>query len=69
MFDNVLPAAGAGLQMFTGTQSHWYDLTSLWYDLVAFTALALWAAFRSTTRAWSLSPVHQELDQTTGDFT
>lgn len=68
MFDNVVPTDAAGVQMFRGTSSHWYDLTSLWYDLVAFTALALWAAFRATSRMWNLSPVQEDLDQTTGDF-
>ncbi len=66
MFDNVLPTDAAGVLMFRGTSSHWYDLTSLWYDLVAFTALALWAAFRTTSRTWSLSPVQEHLDHTTG---
>ncbi len=66
MFDNVLPAAGSGAQILIGTSSHWYDLTSLWYDLVAFTALAIWAALRSASRTWTLSPVQQDLDHTIG---
>ena len=69
MFDNVLPAAGAGAQILTGTSSHWYDLTSLWYDLVAFTAMAMWAAFRSVSRTWSVAPVPLGLDTTTGERT
>lgn len=66
MFDNVLPTAGAGVQVLTGTGSHWYDLTSLWYDLVAFAAMAMWAAFRSVSRTWSGSPEPQGLPRHDG---
>jgi len=68
MYNNVLSADGAGVLMFAGTNSLWYDLASLWYDFAVFALLATWTAFRSSPRTWSLPLVGQELGQKYGDL-
>jgi hypothetical protein len=50
MNNNILPVEGDGVVIFTGTSSRWYDLTSLWFDLVAFAALRAWNLLQSSSR-------------------
>lgn len=50
MNNNILPVEGDGVVIFTGTQSRWYDLSSLWYDLLAFAVRRAWTPLQSSSR-------------------
>lgn len=56
MNNNILPVEGDGVVIFTGTESRWYDLSSLWYDLFAFAVRRAWTLLQSSSRTGRISP-------------